>query len=168
MGSRYSSASITIGGQLRRELLAEFLEEVRCGELGTRWGARLDKRIRTPAEVVSLLDAHGHLRLMCEEASGGAFNFLEGWLQDNGMAYDRHSSGDGEDAAVLEMWRAGMEHPVETASSNEEAALIDAGPVIEAHKALRAGDVHGALDLLHRSVGALQNIPTLPPFEIVD
>jgi len=167
MGNRYS-AFIRIGGRLPRKEFMAFMEEVYLEGLGLDWATPFPTEMRDPARMVDLLDRDGHLRLVSESASDGEFRDLEEWLRSTGMAYDRHSDVDGGCDRVAVMWRPDMERPFETGASSDGDALVGARTVIEAHGALRAGNVDAALDLLHRSVGALERIGALPRFEITD
>jgi hypothetical protein len=167
MGNRYS-AFIRIGGRLPRKEFMAFMEEVHLEGLGLDWATPFPTEMRDPARMAGLLDGGGHLRLVSESANYGAFPDLEEWLRSTGMAYDRHSDVDGGCDRVAVMWRPDMERPFESWASTDGDALVDAGLVIEAHKTLLTGDVPAALDLLHRSVGALERIGALPRFEITD
>jgi len=167
VGNRYS-ASILIGGKLRRKQFMTFMEEVYLADLGVDWGVPFPAELRDPAWMPDLLDDAGRLYLMSDQACDGQFADLEEWLRSSEMSYDRHSGVDGGCDRVVEMWRPGMERPLQRWASIEGDALITVGPIIEAHKALRLGHVQIAQDLLDRSVGVLQHIAVLPCFEITD
>ena len=167
MGNRYS-ASILIGGRLLRKHFMAFMKEVDREGLGLDWATPFPAEMRDPARLPALLDGNGRLRLVSESASYGEFPDLEQWLRANEMFYDRHSGVDGGCDRVVEMWRLGMDRRFHSWASINGDALLEAGPVIEAHKVLRAGSVDAALDLLHRSVDALERMGALPRFEITD
>jgi len=167
LGNRYS-ASILIGGKLPRKHFMALMEEVHLGDLGLEWATPFPAELRDPARVVGLLDGAGHLLLVCESANYGEFPDLEEWLRASELSYDRHSGVDGGCDRVAALWRPGMERPFESWASADGDALVDAGLVLEARRALRAGDLLATLDLLDRSVGALERIGALPPFEITD
>ncbi len=167
LGNRYS-ASILIGGKLPRKQFMAFMEEVHLEELGLEWATPFPAELRDPARMADLLDGDGILRLVSEAANHGEFPNLEPFLRASELSYDRHSGVDGGCDRVAVLWRPGMERPFESWASTDSDALVDAGPVLEAHRALRAGNLPAALELLEQSVGALERIGALPRFEITE
>ena len=167
MGNRYS-ATILIGGKLPRKHFMAFMEEVHLEGLGLEWGTPFPPEMRDPGRMADLLDGSGLLHLVSEQANHGEFPDLEQWLRASELSYDRHSGVDGGCDGLVAMWRPGMERALECGASTDGDAMVEAGTVLEAHRALRAGDLLASLDLLDRSVGALERIGALPRFEITD
>lgn len=167
MGNRYS-ASILVGGRLARKHFPAFMEEVHLEGLGLEWATPFPAELRDPARMPELLDGEGHLRLVSDSANYGQFPDLEEWLRAHEMSYDRHSGVDGGCDRVVAMWRPGMVRAIESLASADGDALIEAKPVIEAHRALRAGSSGTALGMLEQCVDALARIGGLPRLEIAD
>ena len=89
MSDRFPGA-ITIGGSIPRRLLDLLAEMVATESVSIDWQYTLDKTaIRVAIEEAA---ARGEtVRFTDDEAVGGMFEELEGWLTNHGIDFDRHS-----------------------------------------------------------------------------
>jgi len=169
---------ITIGGKVPCALLGQFLGAVAstCAFVGGYEGAPFDGR--TAEDLRGALDEDGHLRLADPEARYGQFDDLEGFLQEHGIPFDRHSDARYEFDAMNVMFRPGMERPVEVASNNAGDSLTDADalrPVARelarlATAGLTKDELLAAVAKASRDLDALlpPEVGPLPPLEIVE
>jgi len=169
---------VTIGGKVPSALLEEFLGAV--ASAGASAGDYGDPPFdgRTAEELLDALDGNGHLRLVDAEARYGQFEELEGFLQEHGIPFDRHSDARHEFDAVKVMFRPGMERPAEVASNNVGDALADADelrPVARelarlATAGLTKDELLAAVAKASRDLDALlpPEVGPLPPLEIVE
>ena len=168
---------ITIGGKIPAALLEEFLGEVASSgaSVGDYGNAPFDGR--TAEELRGTLDENGQLRLADPEACYGQFEELEGFLQEHGIPFDRHSDARYEFDAVNVMFRPGMERPVEVASNNAGDSLADAGELRQVARELARLATAGltndkllaAVAKTSRDLEAVlpPDVEPLPPLEII-
>lgn len=165
-----SAAKILIGGAVSREDAAILIEKLQEADVGFEYGEAWPASVTAPEHLLDYIQSYeGHLTLYDVEASGGVFEELEQWLEDQGIPFDRYT-----EAHYVEWdfeWyysRPELDVPCGVLSSRAGGRLCDADTVIRALDALNQGDTHSALDALHQAVGQLRSIPPLPKFELVD
>jgi len=166
---------ITIGGNIPCALLGQFLGAVRSS--GASAGDYGDSPFEgaTAEDLRGALDEDGHLRLADPEACYGQFDDLEGFLQEHGIPFDRHSDARYEFDAVNVMFRPGMERPVVAASNNAGDSLTDADslrPVARelarlATAGLTKDELLAAVAKANRDLEAVLP-PEVEPLEIVE
>ena len=166
MSDRYPG-TITIGGDLPRSKLAEFLEVCRDSGASPDWDGGFPEEVKTEKHLLALLDKGGHLYLMDCQASGGTFNSLMDWLESNTIAYDAWADSYCDYEASIVKFRPGWGKG-NILSSTDCRELIELGPVLKAREALNVGNVHAAMKYLDDVVRDFKDMPELPKFRCVD
>lgn len=158
-------AFIKIGGRLSSHLIRHFVEACINSGAYIYDDKEVPATIRTPEELMALVDSDGYIVLGNSEAHSGQFHVLEAFLSANEMSFDRHSDGYcGTDAE----WLLCRGPKTVCCASNESADfLLNAILTRKAYQVLLDGDVHSALEYLERAVGEFSRVPELPKFEIV-
>lgn len=175
MGER-NYASITIGGDLPRSKLDEFMGKLKDSGAGPDSSGGIDflyegkhEKWSDEQRIELLLQTNGYpwLCLSDCEAQGSMFDELETWLRRNDIPFDRHSDAYYEwGASNLYFRPAVVDH--EMTSDYNQNDVVRADAVRAARSALDVGDVHSALKALDEALGDGWKIPELPPFKLVD
>lgn len=163
----YYPGTITIGGNLPRKRVTEFIKVLRESGAGPDWDNGLPGDVVDTASLLKLRDKDGHLHMMHSQASGGTFWDLQAWLQENKIPFDAHSDSHYEDNAYNTLYRPELPKTVEVASDNDGGAFVDAHAVLQARAALNEGNVNAALKYLDDAVCNLKDVSVLPKFEVL-
>ncbi len=165
----YVPAWIEIGGQIPRELVPELLaciqREVLCDDFG---GSKITA---TSADELFVLaqDEEGNpstLKLYDEGAHNGQFDQLESFLEQRGVAFDRHSDAGDEFSSELLRFRPGWSAPTTTLKDALGREMIPTEYVLEALQMLRAGKSDEAIK--HLAELANECVPPLEPLSFLD
>ena len=170
MGERFP-AIILIGGQVPRSLIPDLIDVINASDVGLLWGGRVC--FDGHDSLIAVLDEQGHLILCDDEASYGVFQDLECFLQNNNIAFDRHSDARYEYDGELVSFRPAV-HNVESQmwkfyATQDGDRLVLFNLVSQVRDILNQ-DLHGervqeARKLLDDILGPV--IPPLPRFEVI-
>jgi hypothetical protein len=164
---------IYIGGQVTKALLPELIKVINEEGVEDEYGNG-ELKLENQEQLLKYVE-NGVLRFVHAEKANGEFGELEGWLQENGIPFNRtteqYHDYDAEDVT----WLPGMDSPLvlyKDAMGNEN---IPGEVVREALQALITYSTIGSSDrdqYLNRAIDLLKSVcPQLlqiPKFEVVD
>lgn len=158
----YYSGSISIGGQIRREWVEEFLETLTKEDVTLEWGG--DQFCPTSMdELLAGRNADGHLHFQNSELRNGCYEALEKGLITHHLSFIRWSSSYGEYTAEVVHCRNGQ--ILHTYCTDDQKNIL-----IHEHRVERACIAleHGRPDLAYRLLRSAlpTHLPALPPFTI--
>ncbi len=164
----YVPAWIEIGGQIARELVPELIDCIQSEGVSDSFGGGAIEA-RSADDLLALArDKEGHpgtLKLYDEQVHNGEFDYLECFLEEHAVPFNRHSDGVAEFCPEVVRFRPGWPAPTTTIVDNLGREVVAVGYVNEALEMLRAGKVDDAIEHLAALVG--EGIPVLMPLEIV-
>ncbi len=164
----YVPAWIEIGGPIPRELVPELIDCIQSEGVSDCFGGGAVV-VRSADELLALArDTEGHsetLKLYDEQVHNGEFDYLECFLEEHAVAFERHSDGGAEFCPELVRFRPGWPAPTTTIVDNLGREVIAIVYVNEALEMLRNGKVADAIAVLAALAG--EGIPPLMPLEIV-
>lgn len=157
-------AEIRIGGGIPTSLVEPLLEAISEDRIKLEHGECAFKP-GTPRDLIEALQNDGTLRLVDEEADGGTFDNLEGFLVTHTISFDRMSSGHDYDAC-LTRYRPHLGDPITFPSSEYGDLLVPGTTVNTALDLLQRGKIKAAIRLLTREGGL--GFPPLLPLHTID
>jgi hypothetical protein len=165
--SDWVAGHIYIGGEVTSAQLQDMLKVIRGEGCNFEWNGDSETTFTKASDILENLDDKGHLHLGSADAPSGMFEGLEKFLRDNQIPYTRYSDGlPGSWDAAVNFYRKGYKEDIDLVTSNNGDPVILASVAIEAYAALKAGNVHAALEVL--APFQKSAVPELPPFQLVD
>jgi len=180
MSDRFAG-EIEIGGKVPKDLAQDLVDAVaeEGAAEGNDWGGK-EFSPQSPGELMGVVAASGFegiLRLVNDQASFGAFTYLEAFCVKHGIAFNRKSEARYEYDAELVQFRSGMKEPMSFNCANFDDVLVPAAVVMQVVRKLEAALVasQSSSAYSHAVLGAVQQlreqcgvgIPALEPLEFV-
>lgn len=159
----YFPAKIEIGGKLKRADLDDFLDAANKAGVGFDYA---DEENIDADKLMAHLEAGPpeSLNLYSSSASWGRFENLENWLDSYGLPWIRHSDAYAEyNADVTVSFPDEETYTLPTDAGGD--LVVSMSEVKAALEALKEGRIYDAMQTLSASI---KELPTVPPFEIVD
>ena len=162
-------ANIKIGGTITINTIEEREEvenllQIFANSTGEKYGEPFWGTMEIK-DVDGILE-DGYLVGVDSEASDGEFLELEGFCQQLGVAYTRHSSPSDEYNAEIVEWRPDMEVSFIAVCDDNGDLYVPRSAVDRALDLIKEGSIQEAVAVLQKELG--ENIPPLEPFKIVD
>jgi hypothetical protein len=164
----YVPAWIEIGGPVPRGLIPELIEQIQRETLRDDFGGSPIKATSADELLALAQDDEGNpgaLKLYDERTHNGEFAQLESFLEEHGVAFNRHSDAGDEFSSEVARFRPGWPAPTVTLTDALGREMIPTEYVVEALEMLRSGKRAKAI----KHLGALANegVPPLEPLSFV-